>query len=516
MPNAQTVQRGLFGGVMPNSSSTPACAGGCGHELTPESSDWALTPEGVMCSRCIADLYTKCADCGKLLRFDDWGECDDLRVGPDDRERCCSCDANTFSTCTRCNRRTVREGGDVRTNPDRSSEEFCRRCWDSFWFVCQTCDDVFSRQVAFLSPDGNHNHCEECFEQSYFLCSGCRTSFVRDSMRGWAGDPFCENCFGNADVWKSQPWEGVATGFDRVGSERCYGVELETERCEGYRELQRHTKWGCVYECSTPGREFVSPILQGDAGFDEIRKMCSIADDLDWTVNRACGLHVHIDARDLTSDQMLQVVYAYRRSYPLWKRFVDRRRGENSMCGSPQYSPQDVRDAEHIEDFAESRDRFEFVNWRAYLRHGSIEIRLYHGSLKAREVCNWVALHARFVDAVKDLTFDEIDVRIGGITRSNWRGLVELVGDPKLLDYWRRAANKIGQSLPALWLGDEELVTVDEPDEVDEVDDDSDGPPRIGDGTSRHCGSDTCIMCNENYGRLDSVNYDDACDEGSE
>lgn len=491
MPNAQTVQRGLFGGVIPNSSSTPTCAGGCGSLA---NDTWVLTPEGVMCRRCIADLYTKCVDCGKMLRYDNWGECDDLRVGPDDRERCCSCDSNAFSTCARCARRTAREGGDVRTNPDLSSEEFCPRCWDSFWFSCATCDEVFSRQVALFSPDRNSCHCEECFEQLYFLCSGCRASFNRADMRGWDGDPFCANCYGNADVWKSQPWSGAVEGFERVGSKRCYGVELETERCDDYRRLQAHTQWGCVYECSTPGREFVSPILQGDGGFNEIRAICDLAARHAWTVNRSCGLHVHIDARDLSSDQMLQVVYAYRRSYPLWKKFVDRRRSENSMCGSPQYSAADVRGAEHIEDFAESRDRFEFVNWRAYLRHGSVEIRLYHGSLKAREICNWVALHARFVDAVKGLTFDEIDARIGGITRTNWRGLVELIGDPDLLDYWRRIAGKVGNTLPALWLGDDDSEVEDgpEPDEVDEPD----RPER----DNCHCGDSNCRICNNSYG----------------
>jgi hypothetical protein len=128
------------------------------------------------------------------------------------------------------------------------------------------------------------------------------------------------------------------------------------------------------------------------------------------------------------------------------------------MCGSPQYNAADIRDIEHIEDFVESRDRFEFVNWRSYLRHGSIEIRMYRGSLRGREICNWVALHARFVDAVKDMTFDEIDEAIGAITRKNWIGLVNLIGDPDLLDYWRRKAREHGTELPALWDGETDIA----------------------------------------------------------
>jgi hypothetical protein len=234
----------------------------------------------------------------------------------------------------------------------------------------------------------------------------------------------------------------------------------------------------------------ISPILQGDEGFAEIREICAFAERKAWTLDASCGLHVHIDARDLSSQELLQIAYAYRKSYPLWKRFVSRRRSDYSMCGSPQYSPADVRAAEHFEDFAESRDRFEFVNWRSFLRHGSIEVRIYRGSLNAREVCNWVALHARFIDAVKDLTFDEIDNVLGGITRKNWRGLVELVGDPKLLDYWRRIAARHKNTLPALWDGD---------------DDDDDGVLVDDEGVlvypEDHCGSDNCSSCDNTYGR---------------
>lgn len=135
----------------------------------------------------------------------------------------------------------------------------------------------------------------------------------------------------------------------------------------------------------------------------------------------------------------------------LWKKFVTRSRSENSMCGTPQYSCNDVRRAEHFEDLAEVADRFEFLNLRAYLCHGSFEIRLYHGSLNAREICNWVAIHARFIDAVKDMTFDDIDTTFGHTVATVWRGIVDVIGDPKLLDYWRRIAARRNNTLIPYW-----------------------------------------------------------------
>jgi hypothetical protein len=179
--------------------------------------------------------------------------------------------------------------------------------------------------------------------------------------------------------------------------------------------------------------------------------MCRLATDRDWTVDRSCGLHIHLDLAGDSTEECLRIAYAYRKTYPLWKKFVARNRADNSMCGSPQYSCADIRTFEHIEDFAELRDRFEYVNWRSYIRHGSFEVRLYHGTLNAREICNWITLHARFMDAVKGMTFEELDEKLGVITRTNWRCLCDLIGDPDLLDYWRRKAQRQGNTLIAHW-----------------------------------------------------------------
>ena len=290
-------QSTLFGEsrVNPVAQSVDLCAGGCDCVV---SSSMQLTPEGVMCERCFNDLYTECVDCSKLLRYDKWGECSELRVGPDERDRCCNCHHTAFSACTHCGRFTARDSGNVRCHPDNLEEEYCRGCWENLWFTCVACEGLSPRQACYRAPSNSNLYCRDCFEELYFRCAVCSGSFNRADMLGWDGDPYCTQCRGSADVWKTQPWSGHASEFDRVGSERCYGVELETECCSNHRELHGSTEWGCVYECSTPGREFISPILQGDEGFAEIRAICCVAENNSWTTDRSCGLHVHIDARD--------------------------------------------------------------------------------------------------------------------------------------------------------------------------------------------------------------------------
>ena len=208
-------------------------------------------------------------------------------------------------------------------------------------------------------------------------------------------------------------------------------------------------------------------------------------------MNSSCGLHIHLDTGKDSPEECLRIAYAYRKSYTLWKKFVTSERAGNSMCGSPQYTCADIRQYEHIEDFVEARDRFEFVNWRSYLRHGSFEVRLYHGSLNAREVCNWIALHARFMDAVKGMTYDEIDAKLGGNIRTHWPALCDLLGDFNLLDYWRRKAGRCGTELPKCWDVDIESVEDDGPvvEEVAEYARDSSHP---GWSTTGEC---NCLSC---------------------
>ena len=436
---------------LPDPQERILCVGGCGRERP--RSEMHETSEGFMCPLCAGEVYVTCDECGERIHLNRWGESENLCIGPDGREHCRKCYGRVYSQCTICNRLTNRETEKVHNNPD-NGDEVCSCCWHDYWFECAICGNVTHRPDMHCDPD-DAAMCEDCFNEFYVHCANCGRAILIGEHRGWVEDPYCGDCYGHADTWKTQPWSGEPGTFDKIGSKRRFGVELETADCSKYKELHGKTEWGCVYECSTPGKEFVSPILQGDNGFQEIRDFCDKARERRWTVNNSCGLHIHLDISGDSSEECMRIAYAYRRVYPMWKKFVNRHRAENPMCGSPQYTCEDIRLYEHIEDFAECRDRFEFVNWRAYLCHSSFEVRLYQGSLNAREICNWIALHARFMDAVKGMTYDELDAKFGGNTRKHWPALCDLLDDTNLLDYWRRKAGNHGNHLPTYWETDE-------------------------------------------------------------
>jgi hypothetical protein len=71
---------------------------------------------------------------------------------------------------------------------------------------------------------------------------------------------------------------------------------------------RRH--WKAVPDSST-GSEIVSPILYGQDGLDEVKRVCKILRDIGLKVDSSTGLHVHHDARDLTARQYASAMYLY-------------------------------------------------------------------------------------------------------------------------------------------------------------------------------------------------------------
>ncbi len=391
----------------------------------------------------------RCRRCGRRVPVNEFGEGEFTVLGSNCicfnclHNRCASCGAPATEDSPL---REAPEGTRVRTQT--AQDRFCSTCFDNHWATCNDCGRIASR-YDFVG-NSESSVCHDCFNSNYTTCRACSRLILRedchpaDIVEGYV---FCSNCQDQADVWRVKPWKGEAKSFDNIGSTRKFGVEIETHQCRNYRRLNGATEWGCVYECSTDGREFISPVLQGDEGLDEVHSFLSLTDDWGWTVNNRCGLHIHLDLSEETSEECLRIAYAYRKTYSLWKAFVTSNRRTNNMCGSPQYDIRDITRCEHIEDFAEARDRFEFVNWRSYLKQNSFEVRIYQGTLNPREICNWIKLHARFIDRVKKLDYAELHEILKGGRYRAWKALRELIDDENLMDYWLRKASRVGVNL---------------------------------------------------------------------
>ena len=219
--------------------------------------------------------------------------------------------------------------------------------------------------------------------------------------------------------------------------DRKFGVELElvgitreqavraltgvgiTVREEGYNhETRRH--WKIVSDSSVMGGfEVVSPVLQDEAGLDEVRKAATALDDMGATANRSCGYHVHLDAGDLTANDIRAIVTRYADHESEIDAFMppSRRGNSNVYCSSVMQLARSerFRSAGTIRDLVNAQGgRYFKVNLQSYYVHKTIEFRQHSGTINAAKVTNWVLFLQQFVEACRRPASAEIAVR-GGV-----------------------------------------------------------------------------------------------------
>lgn len=249
------------------------------------------------------------------------------------------------------------------------------------------------------------------------------------------GRTVCTSCYEDLATWLARSHRFTENTYT-LGSKRKFGIEIETATCPNYRDLYGNTLWGAKYDCSISGMEFVSPILEGDDGLHTVDQLCGFARLNHWKIDDDCGLHIHLDMRDEKRAALKSIAYAYVVTSDLWATFVEPYRADNySMCCRTSLTRERLEDARRFTYLARSINRFEWFNIAAYARHGTIEIRLHEGSLNIRAIRYWVMAHLRFVDAVKDKTFDEIDTMFKD---NAWATLRRCWGSPLLARYYGR------------------------------------------------------------------------------
>ena len=178
---------------------------------------------------------------------------------------------------------------------------------------------------------------------------------------------------------------------------RAFGLELETSS-----KLPTPRGWSSVEDGSVSGLEYHSGPVLGQAGIDLVTSECnSLSADGEY-VNEDCGYHIHLNARDLTEQQVSKFARfcSYYEGY--YFALVRNRRHNESYCSR---LPSAYRDIEDIAQFLYAgrpsrsqlsykghSNRCNWVNFHSYFFRGSIEVRLHHGVTRAQKVLNWAEL----------------------------------------------------------------------------------------------------------------------------
>ena len=307
----------------------------------------------------------------------------------------------------------------------------CNSCFDEHYTLCTDCGELLRRPRSLARRGRHHLGCDVYTIDDELYCYAC-----------------CRDRTSPGEYWSPKPFDQSWATYQHIRSKRKFGVEIETSDCMNSEDLHGQTNFGCKSDPTVSGYEFDSPILYGDEGLDYVRKFLDFADRHGWETDRHCGCHTHYDMRSESDEQLFRVAYAYAETYKMWRRCVSSSRRNAYYCGRPEYTPADIRRAARhngsFSSYASCSERYDYVNLYAYDCHKTFEVRLLEGTVDAETICNWITIHCRFIDAVKDLSFDEMSEMFHAGHTAQFRALVNLIGDTDLTDWLATRARRIG------------------------------------------------------------------------
>jgi hypothetical protein len=114
--------------------------------------------------------------------------------------------------------------------------------------------------------------------------------------------------------------------------ERLVGIEVEVERC--YDSERAGMYWSKKHDSSLRegGAEWVSPPIPLDSAEESVATLYYDFCNYDWAANTRTGIHVHVDVRDLTAEELQAVAVVYCLAERAFCLFVGQEREENIYC----------------------------------------------------------------------------------------------------------------------------------------------------------------------------------------
>jgi len=195
-----------------------------------------------------------------------------------------------------------------------------------------------------------------------------------------------------------------------------------SDRRNGYHESNDFSKWRVEYDSSVNnGCEIVSPVLEGEDGFEQIRKIVKALSTAGGRINRSCGLHVHVQASDLDGQWLKNIMSRYDANADAIDAFMPPSRREGGYANR-QYCNR-FSDGVNSSSFARATsvdgvrrcfyDRYVTVNLQPLTRLGTIEFRQHAGTLNADKILNWVGFCQQFIESSRPVEVTQaVDSRI--------------------------------------------------------------------------------------------------------
>ena len=354
-----------------------------------------------------------------------------------DLEVCCDCIEERYDSCQHCDQLFPKS--DLTEVDD---EPTCEDCFSEYYEYCCDCEDIITQDATYYSESSGDGYCMDCYYDRFTRCEGCDYEMENDShyinYNESDGCSYCDECYDDPTEVDLDSYGVVdirlSKSFEKNKFSRAVGIEIEA--CNPFNdELESNiyqsnfeikNNWRIVHDGSISlngedgvGREFVTRGgLSGDELYMSIDNMTSILTRQDWYVNKSCGLHVHIDARDLRARQLAYILAVAKLCEPVIYKMMPPSRSNTRWAKRIPMSTEQILRIYDEEDFIDTwyrshgtnpsmekynDSRYCGVNMHSRVIHGSIEFRHHSGTLNPEKIINWIEICQSIVKAGLDL-----------------------------------------------------------------------------------------------------------------
>lgn len=149
-------------------------------------------------------------------------------------------------------------------------------------------------------------------------------------------------------------------------------------------------------------QELVSPILSGDEGLRQLKSVSHALTTAGTIINQTCGLHVHHDVREMNIAAARVLAHNYFNATQALDQLVSpsrRANGNNTYCNPiDRYDVQRIDSASDLRDYSLHYNRYRTINFNAYSKYKTVEIRHHQGTFEYKKIHAWVMLMKHFID----------------------------------------------------------------------------------------------------------------------
>lgn len=221
---------------------------------------------------------------------------------------------------------------------------------------------------------------------------------------------------------------------------RYISAEIEVARLGSNKKLVEDVvkKWGgsIVYDGTLPegGFEINTAPAGGDLYVKQVTEICNKLAKAGALISDHCGLHVHLDARDFNYSDIGRLIKVYAAIEPTLFSMVPacRRNSKYSIkCGDKLENAVKANNLPHIQlkekiitaiygepnsishrgdkrGAGHGTGRYYALNLHSWLYRGTIECRLFDGTIDKNEIVDWGVLWAKILDFALNSSDDEV------------------------------------------------------------------------------------------------------------